>query len=102
MQIAKTILGGARNSVAADRLVSARPKKRPATESPTVEPIRRWCSDRSKERAIRDGQERAGRLTTSLRALGLECTEAGIQMETGDFPSHPAELWANDSERRAA
>jgi hypothetical protein len=81
---------GARESVAAHGL--HRPtRERPATESPTVEPTQRWCSDCGKGRAKRDGQERADRLTTSLRALGLWNHRSGTQAEKGDFTSHPAD-----------
>lgn len=82
---------GARGSVAADRLVSARPKKRPATESPTVEPTQRWCSDCGKGRVNVTGNSTRTVGLHPSRALGLCNHRSGTQVEKETFPSHPAE-----------
>lgn len=73
-EIKSDYLCGARESVAAHGL--HRPtRERPATESPTVEPTQRWCSDWGKERANVTGKSaRADGLHPSW-ALGLDSTE---------------------------
>jgi hypothetical protein len=80
-----TISCGARKSVTAHGL--HRPThERPAATSPIAEPTQRWCSDCGKGRAKRDGQERADRPTTSLRALGLWKHRSGTQAEKATTP----------------
>lgn len=65
--------------------------ERPATDSPSVEPTERWCSDSGKDRMKRDGQEHADRLTTSLKGTWSVAHRSGLQMEKETFTSHPAE-----------
>ncbi len=64
--------------------------ERPGAESPSAIPDtalvqRPWQGTRE-----RDGQERAGRLTASLMALGLNCTEAATSWSRATFYGHPA------------
>lgn len=81
---------GLRESVAADRLVSARPKERPAADSPSAEPTRRWCGDRGKDRVNVTGKStRADRPHPSW-ALGSGSTEAATGWRRRTSPSHPA------------
>jgi hypothetical protein len=76
---------GARESVAAHGL--HRPtQERPATESPTVEPTQRWCSDWGKERANVTGKSaRADGMHPSW-ALGLDSTEAASRWSRETSP----------------
>jgi hypothetical protein len=63
--------------------------ERPATDSPTVEPTQRWCSDWGKGRVICDGQH-ANRLTTPLKGTWSVAHRSGLQMEKMTLTSHPA------------
>jgi hypothetical protein len=72
---------GARKSVAADRPVSARPKSRPA--STTNRDSRPGVGTATGTRCVRDGVTGSAHIEAMYpsRALGLDCTEAGNQME---------------------